>query len=68
MPRRREETLLHLWRIVALGSFPSFAVTFCHPGPGDGLHTRHLPEIVGKSASRDIERGTPLSWDLVAKA
>jgi pseudaminic acid synthase len=36
--------------------------------PGDGLHTRHLPEIVGKSASRDIERGTPLSWDLVAKA
>ena len=28
MPRRREETLLHLWRIVALGSFPSFAVTF----------------------------------------
>jgi pseudaminic acid synthase len=36
--------------------------------PGHGLHTRHLPEIVGKSASRDIERGTPLSWDLVAKA
>jgi pseudaminic acid synthase len=36
--------------------------------PGHGLHTRHLPEIVGKRASRDIERGTPLSWDLVAKA
>jgi pseudaminic acid synthase len=36
--------------------------------PGHGLHTRHLPEIVGKHASRDIERGTPLSWDLVASA
>ena len=36
--------------------------------PGHGLHTRHLPEIVGKHASRDIERGTPLNWDLVAKA
>jgi len=36
--------------------------------PGHGLHTRHFPEIVGKRASRDIERGTPLNWDLVAKA
>jgi len=36
--------------------------------PGHGLHTRHLSQIVGKRASRDIERGTPLSWDLVAKA
>ena len=36
--------------------------------PGHGLHTRYLPQIVGKHASRDIERGTPMSWDLVAKA
>src|SRR5271170_35641 len=36
--------------------------------PGHGLHTRHLPQIVGKHASRDIERGTPLNWDLVAEA
>ncbi len=36
--------------------------------PGHGLHTRHLPEIVGKRASRDIERGTPLNWDLVMPA
>ena len=36
--------------------------------PGHGLHTRHFPQIVGKHASRDIERGTPLSWDLVAEA
>ena len=35
--------------------------------PGHGLHTRHLPEILGKHATRDIQRGTPLSWDLIAK-
>jgi pseudaminic acid synthase len=33
--------------------------------PGHGLHTRHLPEILGHHASCDIDRGTPLSWDLV---
>jgi pseudaminic acid synthase len=36
--------------------------------PGHGLHTRHLPQIVGKCASQDIERGTPLNWDLVVGA
>jgi pseudaminic acid synthase len=35
--------------------------------PGHGLHTRHLMEIVGQRAACDIERGTPLSWDLVAR-
>jgi pseudaminic acid synthase len=33
--------------------------------PAGGLHTRHLSEILGKRASRNIERGTPLSWDLI---
>jgi len=33
--------------------------------PGHGLHPRHLPDILGQTAARDIERGTPLSWDLV---
>jgi pseudaminic acid synthase len=33
--------------------------------PGHGLHTRHLPEVIGKRAARDIERGTPVSWDLI---
>ena len=36
--------------------------------PGHGLHTRHLLQIVGQRAARNIERGTPLSWDLVAKS
>jgi N-acetylneuraminate synthase len=35
--------------------------------PGHGLHTRHLDEVLGKIASIDIERGTPLSWDLVSQ-
>jgi len=33
--------------------------------PGYGLHTRHLTNVLGRKASRDIERGTPLSWELV---
>ena len=33
--------------------------------PADGLHPRHLHEILGKQASSDVERGTPLSWTLV---
>lgn len=34
--------------------------------PGNGLAPRHLPEILGRRASRAISRGTPLSWDLVS--
>lgn len=34
--------------------------------PGYGMHSRHLTEVIGRSASRDIERGTPLSWDLIS--
>lgn len=33
--------------------------------PGHGLHTRHLEDVLGRSAACDIERGTPLSWELV---
>ncbi len=33
--------------------------------PGYGLHTRHLQEVMGRCAAQDIERGTPLSWELV---
>ena len=33
--------------------------------PSDGLHTRHLQQVLGKRCARDLERGTPLSWDLV---
>jgi N-acetylneuraminate synthase len=33
--------------------------------PGHGLHTRHLEEILGRRASKEIKRGTPLDWSLV---
>jgi pseudaminic acid synthase len=36
--------------------------------PGHGLHTRHLGDVLGKRARRDIERGTPMSWDLVVNS
>ena len=35
--------------------------------PANGLHTRHLHQIIGKRCTRDVERGTPLAWDLVQK-
>jgi N-acetylneuraminate synthase len=34
--------------------------------PANGLHPRHLYEVLGRYAARDIETGTPLSWDLVS--
>lgn len=33
--------------------------------PGYGLHTRYHREIIGRYATRDIQRGTPLTWDMV---
>lgn len=33
--------------------------------PGFGLHPRHLKEILGKKAKKNIRRGTPLNWELI---
>jgi len=33
--------------------------------PADGLHPRHLAEVIGRHAADDIERGTPVTWELV---
>ncbi len=33
--------------------------------PGHGLHTRYLKDMIGKRAKRDIDSGSPLSWDMV---
>src|SRR3984957_167481 len=35
--------------------------------PADGLHPRPLDEVLGQRAVCDIERGTPLQWNLVAR-
>ncbi|MBN2564008.1 MAG: pseudaminic acid synthase [Phycisphaerae bacterium] len=34
--------------------------------PGNGLPPKHLTEIIGRRAARDLPRGTPLSWDDVS--
>lgn len=34
--------------------------------PGYGLHTRYLDEVLGRLAGQDIQRGTPLTWKLIA--
>jgi pseudaminic acid synthase len=36
--------------------------------PADGLHPRYLSQVVGQRATRDIKRGTPLSWEMVEGA
>ncbi len=36
--------------------------------PGHGLHPRHLGEVMGRRAKRDVKCGTPLSWELVEDA
>ena len=33
--------------------------------PSNGLHTRFYGEILGKTARFDLEKGTPLSWDII---
>ncbi len=35
--------------------------------PAGGLSPKHLSEVLGKRAARAAARGTPLSWDLVAR-
>lgn len=54
-----------------------FVVEEVHPGevfternvrsirPGYGLAPKYLEKILGRRAARYIERGTPLSWDLI---
>jgi N-acetylneuraminate synthase len=34
--------------------------------PGYGLAPHHIDEVIGRRAARDVTRGTPLSWDLIA--
>jgi len=36
--------------------------------PGHGLHPRHFYAVLGRRAAQDIERGTPLSWDLILQS
>jgi N-acetylneuraminate synthase len=33
--------------------------------PGFGLPPEHLEEVLGTTVKSDVERGTPLSWNLL---
>lgn len=33
--------------------------------PAAGLHPRHLDEVIGRRAVRDVKRGTPLEWGMM---
>ncbi len=33
--------------------------------PGDGLHTRHYQELLGRKVATDAPKGTPVSWRLI---
>lgn len=35
--------------------------------PAHGLAPKHLDEVLGKKASRDIEAATPLAWDMIER-
>lgn len=35
--------------------------------PGFGLPTKYLEDVIGKHMTRDVKRGTALSWDLVGR-
>lgn len=35
--------------------------------PGYGLHTRNMKEILGRRVICDVERGTPVTWEMIAE-
>ncbi|HXQ45093.1 MAG TPA: pseudaminic acid synthase [Caulobacteraceae bacterium] len=35
--------------------------------PGFGLPPKHLPEVLGQVATRDLPRGTPLDWSMLER-
>ena len=35
--------------------------------PGNGLHPRYYSDILGKKSRCDVERGTPIKWELIRK-
>jgi pseudaminic acid synthase len=36
--------------------------------PGLGLPPKHLNEVIGRRATRDVKRGTPLDWTMVERS
>jgi N-acetylneuraminate synthase len=34
--------------------------------PGSGMPPKYLEHVLGHKASRDVRKGTPMAWDLLA--
>ena len=34
--------------------------------PGNGLKPKHLPDVLGRAAARDLKRGEPLDWGMLS--
>ncbi len=34
--------------------------------PGFGMHTKHYKDVLGKKATKDLSKGTPLSADYIS--
>ncbi len=71
-PTQREIKTLRFRRSLFVVENVNRGAIFTHDNvrsirPATGLHPRHLPTILGRAASRDILKGTPLAWDLVAE-
>ena len=72
-----EYVLTETQKIEHEGSRSLFVVKDINPGeiltpdnirsirPGNGLHTMHYEEILGKRAKQFLKKGTPLAWELV---
>jgi N-acetylneuraminate synthase len=33
--------------------------------PGNGLPPKHLAQVLGRKATRDLAAGSPLAWDMI---
>jgi pseudaminic acid synthase len=33
--------------------------------PGFGIHTKYFSELLGKEFNKDLEKGTPMSFELI---
>ena len=38
------------------------------PRPGKGLAPKHLPDVIGRRAARDLKRGTAVDWTMLASS
>ena len=63
-PSRAFRRYLYVVRDMRAGE-PFTEDTVCSIRPSNGLSPKHLGEVLGRCASRDIAAGTPLSWELL---